>query len=591
MSKEFFGCCKKCKTPFTSEKESLCGTCNTHRRKQCILCEVSLPFHSQKCRICFAPQDKSIFEQTPLKDCSCGASILLSSEVCYSCESPQEVEDVQAQPPPKPPNTSSSQPTDQNDSLASNANFDESVPVVEQVTPIEESAEKLNNQSLVVTTPSSEQETISINVSIAGSAEQTCDERKSHKDEMISNQEHLKQENDNQHASQSNSQLMPSVTSSPSLDISGKKVDQPSDQGNSTDKAASNELQKVTQQSKLSDSSEERPLKQGNVQVSSNLCGTYSSTDAHVTSPVSADTQPAKEVSLTGTCLSFPYHQSKEEASKLSKNELVSNNLTTTPQQNQLPPMDSYSAFQSAPHFDSSPTTCTSTSSVATSLHSSTTSAPISSTPSVPYTATPLFTPHDDSVSPDQEREKKEYIDDQVDSTKKASIKECTTKEIKQNKEISFSSTQVFGPQPKKYHNTNHLNNGNSQTHTRKPESDSLVVEAKPGLNDTSEMFDSNHNATRYDPSENIENDHEKYVTPSASPDLSIDLRRNPVHNKEPLTGNSGRPDSQDEQSAKHQREQLLHKEMVRIYYYYFIITILINFFIDFCSISKISSR
>ena len=115
------------RTPFTSEKESLCSNCNTHRRKQCVLCEVSLPFHSQKCKICSAPQDKSIFEQTRLKDCcSCGASILLSSEVCYSCDSPQKVEDVRSQPPPKPPDTS--QPTDQNDSLASNANFDEPAP-------------------------------------------------------------------------------------------------------------------------------------------------------------------------------------------------------------------------------------------------------------------------------------------------------------------------------------------------------------------------------------------------------------------------------------------------------------------------------
>ena len=566
MSKEFFGCCKKCKTPFTSEKESLCGTCNTHRRKQCILCEVSLPFHSQKCRICFAPQDKSIFEQLPLKVCcSCGASILLSSEVCYSCESSQEVEDVQSQPPPKPPDTSSSQPTDQNDSLASNANFDESVPVIEQVTPIEESSEKLNNQSLVVTTPSSEQETISINVSIAGSADQTCEEGKDqtceegkdHNDEMISNQE-----NGGQHGSQSSSQLMTNITSSASL-IGGKKVDQPSDQENSSIKAASNESHnEVTQQPKPSESSKERPLEQGNVQLSSDTCS------AHVTSPVSANAQP-KEVSLTGTCLSFPYHQPEDEASKQSKNQLVSNNLTAMP--DQLPPLSSSgSSFQPSStlsYFDSSSTTCTSTSSTITSsIHSSTTfSAPVLSTP-VPHSTIPLSTciSHDASVNSDQLLQVNKKKDDQVDSTKMASKSECTTKDTNHNKEmLSLPDTQIFGSQPKKCLDTNSSTNSNInfQAHTRKPEGDSLVVKNKPDSDGSSVTFDSNHNTTKCDTNENFEKDDEKYSTPSTSPDLSIDLRRSVMHHKE-LPGSSGRVDTQEEHLKG-------NKGTVGIYCYY----------------------
>ena len=569
MSKESFGCCKKCKTPFASEKESLCSNCNTRRRKQCVLCEVWLPFDSQKCKICSAPQDKSIFKQMCLKYCcSCGASILQSSEVCYSCDSPQEVEDVQSQPPPKPPDTSASQPTDQTDSLASNANFDEPAPVIEQVTPIEESNEKINNQSLVVATPSSEQETMSINVSIVESAEHTRDrdEKIGHNDKMINSKERLKQE-DGQHSSKSNPQLLTSVISS-SLEISGKKVDQPSDHENSSTKAASTELHnEVTQQPKLLESSTEG--EQGNVQVhvSSVTCSTHSSTDAHVTLPVSADTQP-REASLTGTCLSFPYHRPKEEASKQSKNELVPNNLTTTQEQNQLPILTSCSSFQPVPHFDSFPITCTASSSVTTSLHS--TSAPISSTPSVPHTATPLFVPDDASVNPDQEKEKKELENEQIDSTKKISKQECTTKDIKQNNEVQpLFNTKIFGSHPKEYHDTCTSFNVNSQAHPKKPEGDSLVVAAKISSDGTSETFDSNHNATRYDTSENIDKDHQKYFTPSASPDLRIDLRKSAVRNKEPLIGNSGGLDLQEEQSAKHQREPLLDKATVCIYYWY----------------------
>ena len=87
--------CKRCNQQSPSNSK-FCWSCGMSfvvmQRKKCLLCDVLLHFKAEKCRVCSAPQDSDMFDQTPLKECinsQCKTLLVVDSATCYQCKSPQ----------------------------------------------------------------------------------------------------------------------------------------------------------------------------------------------------------------------------------------------------------------------------------------------------------------------------------------------------------------------------------------------------------------------------------------------------------------------------------------------------------------------
>lgn len=294
MSEASSDICKKCKAFFASDSERFCGNCRTPRRKPCLLCQSAISFKAEKCKHCLAPQDEDIFDETPLKECSCGAFVMMSSEACYHCHSVLQVGYVLPQhqkSPVIPP--SIELPQESCDQLSSNVTSTSVSDSGDQVSSHKVTAEESSDQSLVVSTPSSGQEIMSVNISIHKSTQMTSH---SPVTDLLSS-------NVNPNDIPPNSQQQ----------ISEKATHEPGESNNQSGvpSAIHGSTQNDPDQLKKEESSTT------NAQLSSD----------HVIHMDNWDKQP-QEVSLSLS--SFPYSQSQEETCHdgQSENELVANNYS-----------------------------------------------------------------------------------------------------------------------------------------------------------------------------------------------------------------------------------------------------------------------
>lgn len=164
MSETSSDCCTKCKASFASDLEHFCSNCRFPRRKPCILCGLEISYNIEECIFCLAPQDEQIFEITPLKKCSCGALVMMSSAACYNCQSVLQVGYVLPQQQ-KLPNVPSSIEPPQEASHQVSCNVNSGASVSNSDAPSQAITEESSNQLFILNTLSSGQEMPNINPS------------------------------------------------------------------------------------------------------------------------------------------------------------------------------------------------------------------------------------------------------------------------------------------------------------------------------------------------------------------------------------------------------------------------------------------
>ena len=376
MSEASSDICKRCKTSFASDSERFCANCKAPRRKPCILCRAAISFKAEKCKLCLAPQDENIFDETPLKDCSCGALVMMSSPACYNCHSVLQVGYVLPQHQKSPIVPPIELPQESCDQLSSNVTSTSVSDSGDQVLPQKVTAEESSDQSFVVSTPSSGQEIMSVNISVHKSTQMT-----SH-----SPVTDLLSFNVNPSGIPPNSQQQ----------ISEKATHEPGESNNQSGvpSAIHGSTQNDHDQLKKEESSTT------NAQLSSD----------HVIHMDNWDIQ-SQEVSLSLS--SFPYLKSQEETchDDQSENELVANNYTGANIQPQPSPS---SLCTSAPV---NMTTSLSASSVATpSTMSPIVSAPISAPHSDQTCTLKHELPEKESMTPEKKRKVDFYIESGQDA-------------------------------------------------------------------------------------------------------------------------------------------------------------------------------
>ena len=371
MSEASSDICKRCKTSFASDSERFCANCKAPRRKPCILCRAAISFKAEECKLCLAPQDENIFDETPLKDCSCGALVMMSSSACYNCHSVLEVGYVLPQHQKSPIVPPIELPQESCDQLSSNVTSTSVSDSGDQVLPQKVTAEESSDQSFVVSTPSSGQEIMSVNISVHKSTQMTSH---SPVTDLLS------------------SNVNPSVIPPNSQQqISEKATHEPGESNNQSGVPSAIHVSTQNDQDQL----KKEESSTTNAQLSSD----------HVIHMDNWDIQP-QEVSLSLS--SFPYLKSQEETCHdgQSENELVANNYSGANIQPQPSPS---SLCTSAPV---NMTTSLSANSVATSTMPPIVSPPISS-PHSDQTCTPKHKlPEKKSMTP----EKKRKVDFHIES-------------------------------------------------------------------------------------------------------------------------------------------------------------------------------
>ena len=378
MSEASSDICKRCQTSFASDSERFCANCKAPRRKPCILCRAAISFKAEECKLCLAPQDENIFEETPLKDCSCGALVMMSSSACYNCHSVLQVGYVLPQHQKSPIVPPIELPQESCDQLSSNVTSTSVSDSGDQVSPQKATAEESSDQSFVVSTPSSGQEIMSVNISVHKSTQMTSH---SPVTDLLSS-------NVNPSGIPHNSQQQ----------ISKKATHEPGESINQSGvpSAIHGSSQNDHDQLKKEESSTT------NAQLSSD----------HVIHMDNWDIQP-QEVSLSLS--SFPYLKSQEETCHdgdgQSENELVANNYTGANVQPQPSPS---SLCTSAPV------------NMTTSLSASGVATPSTM---LPIVSPPIFAPHSDQTCtpkhelPDKESMtpgKKRKVDSLIESGQRA---------------------------------------------------------------------------------------------------------------------------------------------------------------------------
>lgn len=364
-----FSCdyCKKCKAFFTSDSELFCAKCRAPRRKPCILCGIAISHNSHECTFCLAPQDKHIFEKTPLKECSCGVYVMMSSAACYNCRSVLQIGYVRPQHqkmPNEPPSIELPQETS-----PSLSNSD---------APIQETREEASNQSIVLTTPSSEQEMVSINISVPKTSQ--C--QTAIASSQVINQVVI------QHGSSTDAQTSSNITSchSPVTDLMSSNENSsdilPTSQQYVSQKAAreSNNLSQVSQNIHGNTLQDHEQLDKEKIPESG--CSNYTHLPSNQAIPaIGIDSWGIQPQEVLLAPMSYPYDKSKEDT---CLDDLSSLPVPAT----------------------SNVTTCLSTNSVVlSSVPSIVTSPPYSLPPSHELTYTPKYELLDEgSVSPEKKR-------------------------------------------------------------------------------------------------------------------------------------------------------------------------------------------